>query len=525
MVALAAVITLFSCIKIESEVETINLGGSEFYVEVGGTMTINAVLLPESASDAALVWTSDTPEVAVVNNGVVTALKEGRATVLVRAESGVTASCVICVTPVITGVSLPSALTVYVGGSTVLTPKFSPEGTVSSGLIWTSEDESVATVSQTGLVTGVDGGRTMVTVRYKEYTATCQVKVREAAIGVELDITEADLAVGVDELQLTALVTPSNSIDYELEWSTSDAEVALVSENGVVTPVGPGEAVITASVDMVYQAVCHIRVTQPAEGVVISRTELKIQIGTSETLEATVRPETANVKELIWSSSDPEVASVSEDGTVTAQKLGETDVVVTTVDGGYTASCKVIVIQRVTGVSLDVGNASMIVGEPYQLNATVEPSDASDKSLVWTSSSSKVASVNETGLVTPLAPGECVITVTTSDGGFTAECIIVVTRPFDLDCTYKRLAVGESFKLTPIFVQPDIADMELTWESSDEETVRVDSYGNVEAVGAGAATITVKTKNGYTASCNIVVRPAGSSDNEGFAEEDDFRWN
>ena len=151
--ALAAVFTLFSCLKIESEVETINLGGSEFYVEVGGTLTINAVLVPETAKDAVLLWTSDDPEVATVNNGVVTALKEGKTTVVVRAESGVTASCVVYVTPVVTGISLPAALTVYVGGSTVLTPKFTPEGAASTALVWSSADESVATVSQEGVVT------------------------------------------------------------------------------------------------------------------------------------------------------------------------------------------------------------------------------------------------------------------------------------------------------------------------------------------------------------------------------------
>ena len=109
--ALAAMFTLFSCLKIENEVETINLGGSEFYVEVGATMTINAVLIPETAKDAVLTWTSDAPEVAIVENGVVTALKEGKTTIVARAESGVTASCIVYVTPIVNGISLPAAFT------------------------------------------------------------------------------------------------------------------------------------------------------------------------------------------------------------------------------------------------------------------------------------------------------------------------------------------------------------------------------------------------------------------------------
>lgn len=614
--ALAAVFTLFSCLKIESEVETINLGGSEFYVEVGGTLTINAVLVPETAKDAVLLWTSDDSEVATVNNGVVTALKEGKTTVVVRAESSVTASCVVYVTPVVTGISLPAALTVYVGGSTVLTPKFTPEGAASTALVWSSADESVATVSQEGVVTGVNGGRTTVTVKCKEYSATCQVKVRKAAIGVELDITEADLKVGVDELQLTAIVEPSNSIDYDLDWTTSDDAVAVVSDKGLVTPVGPGEATITVTVDRAHQATCVVRVTQPAEGVFLNKTELKIQRGTSETLEATVQPATTNIKDLTWTSSAPEIASVDQTGKVTAHKLGEADITVTTVDGGHTAVCKVTVIQMVTGVTLDKESASLRIGEEtLQLNAVVEPSDASDKSLLWTSSEPGVASVSETGLVTPLAPGETVITVTTVDGEFSATCAVTVIQPVisialnetsininpdmtfelvaqinpdnasdktlewkssdetvatvdqngvvtgvetgvgreavitvtskdsgvyatcivrvtkdvvgvELDCQYKRIEAGKEFQLTAIITPSDATNRNVTWKSSAEGVARVDAGGKVTAVAAGTAIITVTTEqNGYTATCKVVVRPAGTSDNEGFEEEDDFGWN
>lgn len=616
LAALAAMFTLFSCLKIESAVETINLGGSEFYVEVGGTMTINAVLIPETAKDAVLTWTSDTPEVATVENGVVSALTEGKATIVVRAESGVTASCVVYVTPVVTGISLPAALTVYVGGSTVLTPKFTPEGAASTFLVWSSADESIATVNQEGVVTGVNGGKTTVTVTCKEYSATCQVKVREAAVGVELDITEADLKVGVDELQLTAIVEPSNSIDYDLDWTTSDDAVAVVSDKGLVTPVGPGEATITVTVDRAHKATCVVRVTQPAEGVVLNMAELKIQRGTSETLEATVQPATTNVKDLQWTSSNPEVASVDANGKVSALALGTADITVTTVDGGHTAVCNVIVIESVTGVNLDAETATLRVGEQtLQLTAVVQPSDASDKSLVWTSSNAEVASVNETGLVTPLASGEALITVTTVDGGFSATCAVTVIQPVlsitlnetsininpdmtfelvaqinpdnadnkelewkssdetvvtvdqngvvtgvetgvgreaaitvtskdsgvsatcvvrvtkdvvgvELDCQYKRIEAGKEFQLTAVITPSDATNTNVVWTSSDTEVASVDATGKVTARSAGTAVITVTTEqNGYTATCKVVVRPAGTSDNEGFEEEDDFGWN
>ena len=615
--ALAAMFTLFSCLKIENEVETINLGGSEFYVEVGATMTINAVLIPETAKDAVLTWTSDAPEVAIVENGVVTALKEGKTTIVARAESGVTASCIVYVTPIVNGISLPAALTVYVGGSTTLIPRFSPDGAVSADLVWSSADESIATVDQDGVVTGVNGGRTIVTVKCKEYSASCQVKVREAAIGVELDITEADLKVGVDQLQLTAVVEPSNSIDYDTAWATSDDAVAVVSDKGLVTPVGPGEATITVTVDRAHQASCVVRVTQPAEGVVLNKTELRIQRGTSETLIATVQPATTNVKDLQWTSSAPEIASVDASGQVTAHKLGQADITVTTIDGGHVAVCKVTVVQQVTGITLDSQTAVLRVGEQtLQLNASVQPSDASDVSVVWTSSDEDVASVSETGLVTPLAAGEAVITVSTVDGGFSAICAVTVIQPVvsitlnensinlnpgmqfelvaminpddasnkelewksadesvaivdqngvvtgvdagadgrqtvitvtskdsgvsascvvrvtkdvvgvELDCNYKRIEAGREFQLTAVITPADATNKNVIWTSSDEKVATVDATGKVKAVSKGEAIITVTTEqNGYTATCKVVVRPAGSSDNEGFETEDGFEWN
>ena len=529
MAAIAAVMTLFSCVKVEVAVETINLGGSEFYVEVGGTMTINAVIIPDTAQDSPLTWTSDNPEIASVNNGVVTALTVGSTRIVVRAESGVTASCTVNVTPIVTGISLPEALTVYVGGSTVLTPKFSPEGAASTFLEWSSADESIATVDQNGVVTGVNGGRTSITVKCKEYSATCQVKVREAAVGVELDITEADLKVGVDELQLNAIVEPSNSMDYDIAWTSSDEAVAVVSETGLVTPVGPGEAQITVTVDRAHQAVCVVRVTQPAEGVTLDYTELTLQRGTSQVLVATVTPATTNVKDLQWTSSNPDVAAVDAEGKVTAVALGSAEITVTTVDGGHIAVCQVTVIQKVTGVALDVETATLRIGEQtLQLNANVAPEDATEKSLVWSSSNTGVASVDENGLVTPLAPGETDITVTTVDGGFTAVCKVTVVQPvlsITLNAATININPNMTFELIAQINPSNATNQELEWTSADETIAVVDQNGVVRGVDAGVdgreTVITVTSKDsGVSATCVVRV----TKDVVGVVLDCTFKW-
>jgi len=532
---LTAIMTLFSCIKAEIAVETISLGGSEFYVEVGGTTTINAVVVPETAMESSLQWTSDNPEVATVNDGVVTALREGSAVITVTAESGVSASCTVRVTPVITGIHLPAALTVAVGGSTVLTPAFSPETAGSSSLEWKSEDESIARVDQKGVVTGVNGGRTVVTVRYKEFTASCQIKVREAAAGVELDIKETTLEFGKDGLQLTAIVEPSNSLDYDIDWTSSDEDVAVVSPEGFVTPVGPGEAQITVTIDRIHQAVCLVRVVKTAvEGVALDKKTETLRLGEQTLLlNAVVTPSDASDQRLKWTSSDEEVAVVSPEGLVTPVGPGEVRITVTTVDGGYTDECLVTVVQPVISLTLNETSINISPNMMFELLAQINPSNATNKELRWESSDETVAVVDQYGVVRGVDAGtdgrEAVISVTSVDSGVSATCVVSVTRDVvgvGLDCTYKRVEVGMDFQLTATILPVEATNKNVVWTSSDDAVATVDENGKVTAKAAGTAVITVTTmQNGYKASCRVQVRPVGSSDNEGFEDEDDFGWN
>ncbi len=167
----------------------------------------------------------------------------------------------------------------------------------------------------------------------------------------------------------------------------------------------------------------------PATGVALDKTEATMKIGETLTLTATVTPDDATDKSVTWSSSDDKIATVEEDGTVTAVAEGEAVITVKTTDGGYTAECKVTVEKptvSATGVALDKTEATMKIGETLTLTATVTPDDATDKSVTWSSSDDKIATVDEDGTVTAVAEGEAVITVKTTDGGYTAECKVTV---------------------------------------------------------------------------------------------------
>lgn len=173
--------------------------------------------------------------------------------------------------------------------------------------------------------------------------------------------------------------------------------------------------------------------TSPAEivnvtGVTLNKETTSIFVGDTETLTATVAPDNATNKAVTWSSSNENVATVAN-GVVTGVAAGTATITVTTEDGEKTASCVVTVSPvTVTGVTLDKTEISLEKGGTTALTATVEPSNATNKIVTWTSSDNAVATVVD-GIVTAESAGEATITVTTEDGNKTATCVVTVTDP------------------------------------------------------------------------------------------------
>jgi len=175
--------------------------------------------------------------------------------------------------------------------------------------------------------------------------------------------------------------------------------------------------------------------------IALNKSTSEIAVGATENLKAIVRPYNASNKAVSWQSNDHTIATVTGEGTVTAKAQGVVEITATTFDGGKSASCIVTVVTPivtavtpiVTAVTLDITSASMIMGETLQLAATVLPDDAEDKSVSWTSSDASVAEVSVSGMVTAKNAGAALITVTTAQGSYAAECIINVSNVITLN--------------------------------------------------------------------------------------------
>ncbi len=436
----------------------------------------------------------------------------------------------------------PAELTLTEGESASLAVKISPSNASEKTVQWTSDSPSVATVDADGKVHALTPGTTVITVKTEDggKTATCSVTVNKKVIsvtGVSLDKSALTMTAG-DTQTLTATVTPSNATDKSVTWSSDNTSVATVSSSGVVTAKAAGTAKITVKTnDGGKTATCTVTVkaaTVPVTGVSLNKTTLSMTAGGTQTITATVTPSNATNKSVTWSSDNTSVATVSSSGVVTAKAAGTAIITVKTNDGGKTATCTVTVkaaTVSVTGVSLDKTSLTMTIGDMQTLTATITPSNATNKSVTWSSSNKSVATVSSSGVVTGQSVGTATITVTTNDGGKTATCTVKVqaaTVPVtgvSLNKTSLSMTVGDTQTLTATVTPSNATNKNVSWSSSNTSVATVSSSGVVTAKAAGTATITVKTNDGgKTAKCTVTVKnkDVNGSGNENTGEDDLF---
>ncbi|MGN1060225.1 MAG: Ig domain-containing protein, partial [Candidatus Coproplasma sp.] len=276
--------------------------------------------------------------------------------------------------------------------------------------------------------------------------------VEVTAVTLDKDTVNLQLEAKTTET-LTAIVSPDNATNKTVTWTTSAESVATVSD-GVVTAVGVGSATITATAGS-KSANCTVVVspaptTVAVTGVSLDKTQLTLKIGGNEEapLTATVAPDNATNKTVSWSSSNTEVATVSG-GVVTALKEGTATITVTTEDGNKTATCAVTVEAAdpvnvpVTGVTLNSSELTLRPNGTATLVATVAPSNATIKTVTWSSSNTAVATVAD-GVVTAVAEGTATITVTTTDGSKTATCAVTVQAASSSDVAVTDVTLDQT---------------------------------------------------------------------------------
>jgi uncharacterized protein YjdB len=255
-----------------------------------------------------------------------------------------------------TGVAVsPATVSLAPGSKQQLTATVSPTTATNKSITWTSSNSSVATVSSSGLVTAVAAGTATITAKTVDggKTSTSTVSVSSSVSTVAISPSSIAVNLGATH-QLNAVVTPTTAVNKNVTWRSANNTIATVSPTGVVTAVAVGNVAITATTeDGGKVSTCNMSVIIPVTGVAIDQTVVSLSTGSTQAMNAIITPSNASNKNVTWSSSNPTVATINSNGTLTAVAPGTSTITVTTTDGGKTATSSVTVKLQQNFIELD----------------------------------------------------------------------------------------------------------------------------------------------------------------------------
>ena len=305
----------------------------------------------------------------------------------------------------------------------------------------------------------------------------------------------------------------TDNIVLQINQNYSGIEISFASDN----ILGVGDILNDA---WWYQALYNISYSRAntdwefVTSITLDQSEISLDVTETVKLIATVLPENATNKSLIWSSSNEAVATVDAKGVVTAISVGETTITVATVDGSnLSAYCNVIVCPTLaTSITLDKTSVNIEAKETLVLTATILPTTTTNKKVVWESSNRAVAMVDANGKVTARSAGESIITATTTDGSnLSASCNVTVVPTLavsiELDQTEATVEEKSDLQLIATILPKHTTNKEVAWSSSDKRVASVDNYGLVTMYSVGEVIITATTTDGsnLSATCRINV--------------------
>jgi uncharacterized protein YjdB len=515
-------------------VASVSVSPASANVIVGQTAQLTAT--PKDANGNALsgrtvTWATSNAAVASVSgNGLVTGGVAGTATITASSEGrNGTAAITVTLAPVASVSVSPAAATVLLGQTVQLTatPK-DANGSPLSGraVTWASSAPGVASVSASGLVTGVAAGTATLTATSegKNGTATITVTVVPVA-SVAVSPAAPNIRVG-GTVQLTATAKDSagnNLTGRVVTWASSAPGVASVSASGLVAGVAAGTATLTATSEGKSGTATVTVTIAPVAAVTISPASPSIRVGGTVQLTATTKDSAGNVltgRVVTWASSAPAVGTVSASGLVSGVAAGTTTITATSEGMSGTATVTVTIVP-VASVAVSPASSSLLVGQTAQLSVTTKDSAGNvltGRAITWASSSTTVATVSATGLVTAKAAGSATITATSEGKSGTATVTVSVAPPapvatVTVSPASASVAAGQTVQLTATPKDSNGAALTgrvVTWATSNAAVATVSSSGLVSGLVVGTATITATSegKSGSSA-VTVTVAPAG----------------
>ncbi|WP_439443510.1 Ig-like domain-containing protein [Listeria aquatica] len=412
----------------------------------------------------------------------------------------------------------PKELNQIVGDTGKLNVTITPSNATDKSLTYASADPEIMTIDQAGNWVAKAPGKTTITVKAANgITAYVQVTVKAKDVPVEsitVEPKELNQIVG-DTGKLNVTTTPSNATDKTLTYTSANPEIMTIDKDGNWKAVAPGKTTITVKTANGLTAEVQVTVKAkdiPVESITVEPKELNQIVGDTGKLNVTITPSNATDKSLTYTSANPEIMTVDKDGNWIAKSVGKTTLIVTTKNGlmsfvQVTVKAKDVPVENIT---VEPKELNQIVGDTGKLNVTISPSNATDKTLTYTSADPEIMTIDQSGNWVAKAPGKTTITVRTSNGitayvQVTVKAKDVPVESLTVEPKELNQIVGDTGKLNVSISPSNATDKTLTYTSADPEIMTIDQSGNWVAKAPGKTTITVRTSNGITATVQVTV--------------------
>ncbi|HHX12569.1 MAG TPA: Ig domain-containing protein, partial [Clostridiales bacterium] len=483
-------------------------------INVGDTESLSATIDPvELTNKTKIHWMSSDESIVsikIFNDREIdiTGIKAGHATIsAIDQDNVVVGYSHVTVEEPVVGIELSSKdieadlSTPFIQLVAIISPSIASDKSIQ----WKSTNTSVVDINNIGLVTIKSAGKASIiatSINNPLVSAICNITIHTPVMGLTMEKPDLTLKTG-DSTQLTYILLPVDATNKSVAWSSSNPTIVDVDATGKVTAKSAGNAVIMLrSLDHGLTAYTTIKVTTGGSkvedaGFKFDVEELEMDTGDKYEIKVTFEDKSMKVNDLRWASNNTGVVSVDHYGKLKANNPGVATVVATD-EYGDRVYLKVTVVRPVDSILLNFTERAIKIGEKFNLDASVNPSDATRKKIEWVSSNPSVATITKNGLVEGLAGGVTTITAKIDGEEVTAKSIVTVnvdSTSIELNHSSYRLGLGERVNLKAT-VLPNFANQNVTWKSSDTRVATVNAQGRVVGISYGFATITATTKDG-----------------------------
>jgi len=487
-------------------------------------------------------YSIENPDIAEIDkNGTIKAKKIGETKVIIKSKHNLFSNEINLNISDFTITSLAfeqDTINMIKGKKITLDPIFNNDVQVKHDLIWSSSDETIATVNEYGVVTSIDDGTAVITAKEEDSKLEAKVNIN---VGVPKKINDtSNLIASIDEepvedteedsyeiegivlnannlkmyvgdiKKVSATIMPLESNKAKLKYESSDTSIATISKDGIIVAKGKGTCNIFVSSEddkVSTSLVVHVTGNKiPVKDITFKDKSISLDINENYILSPIITPTNASIQDVTYSSSNDEIVTVDENGKIHALKNGHATIVAVTKDGHLVSSVNVkvsnnkveknkIIESNIVGI-----RPSMVSGDKIKLNIDLKNSNGNNVKYIITSSNKDVIRVNQNGVVYAIDYGIAYIDVDTVDGSFKKRYFITVLpgkispEYISLSKNKVQLIKGGTVEIKANVIPDNAANKVVEFKSSNENIATVNSNGVIKANGVGSCNVVATIK-------------------------------